>query len=157
MPVVARTLFHDDARGLGVLMGGVGVGALLGSLALSIRTPRSERMMPIILTCMTAFGIALASVGFVQREGVVLTLLAICGAAMVVCMALCNTSIQQRIPDEMRGRVLSMYTFAFFAVIPFGNLLSGILAEHRGIGVTLAALGGGLLVAVTGAAFARAE
>ena len=157
MPVVARSLFHDDARGLGVLMGGIGVGALIGSLALSIRTPRSDRMMPIILTCMTAFGIALASVGFVKREGLVLTLLAICGAAMVVCMALCNTSIQQRIPDEMRGRVLSMYTFAFFAVIPFGNLFSGIVAEHRGIALTLAMLGGGLLVAVTGAAFARVE
>jgi MFS family permease len=157
MPVVARSLFHDDARGLGVLMGGVGVGALAGSLALSIRTPRSDRMLPIILTSMTVFGVALASVGFVRREAFVLALLAICGAAMVVCMALCNTSIQQRIPDEMRGRVLSMYTFAFFAVIPFGNLFSGIVAEHRGIALTLAALGGGLLMAVTGAAFARAE
>jgi hypothetical protein len=42
-----------------------------------------------------------------------------------------------------------MYTFAFFGVIPFGNLFSGIVAEHRGIGTTLAVLGVGLLFAVT--------
>ena len=68
------------------------------------------------------------------------------GASMVVCIALCNTSIQQRIPDALRGRVLSMYTFAFSGFLPFGNLFGGILAEHRGFQPTMAMLGGGLIV-----------
>ena len=63
-------------------------------------------------------------------------------------MSLCNTSIQQRVPDAMRGRVLSMYTFAFFAFLPFGNLFAGILAEHRGLPPTLLAMGGGLVAVV---------
>jgi len=157
MPVVARTLFRDEARGLGRLMGGVGAGALAGSLLLAIRMPPRERMLPLILASMAIGGLALGAVGFVRTEPLVLALLAICGAAMVVSMALCNSSIQQRIPDEMRGRVLSMYTFAFFAVIPFGNLLGGVLAEHRGIAVTLGVLGGGLLLAAGGAVFARSN
>jgi len=69
----------------------------------------------------------------------------VCGASMVVCIALCNTSIQQRIPDALRGRVLSMYTFAFSGFLPFGNLFGGILAEHRGFQLTMGVLGGGLL------------
>src|SRR5437764_3112860 len=54
MPMVARILYaHDDARGLGMLMGGIGAGALAGSAALSISTPAPRRMMPLIFTCMT--------------------------------------------------------------------------------------------------------
>ena len=66
---------------------------------------------------------------------------------MVVGVALCNTSIQQRVPDAMRGRVLSMYTFAFFAFLPFGNLFAGIIAEHHGLTPTMLAMSGGLLLA----------
>src|SRR3989442_977434 len=67
-------------------------------------------------------------------------------AAMVVSVALCNTSIQRRVPDAMRGRVLSMYTFAFYAFLPFGNLVAGLIAEHRGLPMTMFTLGGGLIV-----------
>lgn len=156
MPMVARTLYaHDDARGLGILMGGIGIGALAGSVALSMTTPSPRRMMPSILTAILTFGIALGAVGFVRAHVPVLALFAVCGAAMVVGVALCNTSIQQRVPDAMRGRVLSMYTFAFFAFLPFGNLFAGILAEHRGLAPTMLAMGGGLVVAGAAAAMLR--
>jgi MFS family permease len=152
MPIMARALFRDDASGLGWLMGGIGTGALAASLFLSIRTPRGDWMNRLILGSLTLFGLALGGVGFVHAEALVVAMLVVCGAAMVFCLALCNTSIQQRIPDEMRGRVLSMYTFSFFAFLPFGNLMAGILAEHRGIAVTLLALGGGLVASAVVAA-----
>jgi hypothetical protein len=46
----------------------------------------------------------------------------------------------------MRGRILSMYTFAFYGFLPLGNLASGIVAEHFGIGRTLVMLGSGLIL-----------
>jgi hypothetical protein len=70
---------------------------------------------------------------------------------MVVCAALCNTAIQNRVPDAMRGRVLSMYTFGFFGFLPFGNLIAGAIAEHRGLPLTMIVLGGGLVVAAIAA------
>jgi predicted MFS family arabinose efflux permease len=85
---------------------------------------------------------------------IVVALLVICGYTMVTTLALCNTSIQQRIPDAMRGRVLSMYTFAFYAFVPFGNLAAGLLAEHRGISTTLFSLGAGLVVSAAAAGVA---
>jgi len=152
MPMVARALYaHDDARGLGLLMGGIGAGALAGSAALSMFTPPQRRIMPAIIISIVIFGVALGAVAFVRAHETIIALLVICGAAMVVCGALCNTSIQQRIPDAMRGRVLSMYTFAFFAFLPFGNLLAGVIAEHHGLGPALLAMGGGLLVAALAA------
>ena len=93
-----------------------------------------------------ALGVAIAAAGFVRAEPLVVALLFVCGAAGVYSVALCNTSIQQRIPDAMRGRVLSMYTFAFFAFVPFGNLIGGMLAERWGYGITFGALGGALLL-----------
>ena len=44
----------------------------------------------------------------------------------------------------MRGRVLSMYTFAFFAAVPCGNLVFGSVAEHYGIRVTVVTMGAAL-------------
>jgi MFS family permease len=152
MPMIARILFRNDARGLGLLMGGVGAGALSASLFLSLRTPSPRQVMPWIIGSLAIFGAALASVGLFHSQAAVFTLLVVCGASMVICVALCNTSIQQRIPDAMRGRVLSMYTFAFFAFLPFGNLLAGTVAEHRGLSPTMLLLGGGLLLSAVAAA-----
>jgi len=153
MPMVARVLYaNDDARGLGILMAGVGGGALMGSAALSISTPAPRRMMPLILTCVATFGVALGAVAFLRQHAAVIVLLAVCGASMVVGVALCNTSIQQRVPYVLRGRVLSMYTFAFYAFLPFGSLFAGIVAEHRGLATAMVAMSGGLVAAATLAA-----
>jgi MFS family permease len=148
MPMVARVLYaHDDARGLGILMGGVGAGAMVGSAALSISTPGPRRMMPMILACVTAFGLGLGAVAFLRDHAAMFVVLAVCGATMVVGTALCNTSIQQRVPYALRGRVLSMYTFAFYAFLPFGSLFAGIVAEHRGLAPAMLGMSGGLLAA----------
>lgn len=146
MPMAARVMYHaDDRRGLGFLMGAVGGGAGIGALVLSIRTPSRKWMMKSILAAMTLFGLGLIGVGVVRSHDLLMVLLVVCGGSMVVSLALCNTSIQQRIPDAMRGRVLSMYTFAFNGFLPFGNLIAGTLAEHRGLGAAMLALGGGVL------------
>jgi len=152
MPMAARILYvHDDARGLGILMGAIGIGALIGALALSMRTP--TKIMRMIVVSLAAFGLALGAIGFTHSRLIVVPLLGVCGCAMVVCAALCNTAIQNRVPDAMRGRVLSMYTFGFFGFLPFGNLIAGAIAEHHGLPMTMMVLGGGL-VAAAGAAMA---
>jgi MFS family permease len=149
MPMVARSLFgHDDAHGLAVLMGGMGAGALTGSLVLAFRMPPPKAILRSILAGVTLLGVGLCAVGWVRAEPVIVAILFLCGAAGVYSVALCNTSIQQRIPDAMRGRVLSMYTFAFFAFVPFGNLIGGILAERWGYATAFTAFGGALLLSV---------
>lgn len=142
MPVFARQLFTDDRAGVGWLMGGVGVGAFVGALSLSMRIPK--RKIPTIVISLLIFGVTMSALSVVKSPAIVVAMLAVCGFAMVGGVALCNTAIQQRIPDAMRGRVLSMYTFAFFAFVPFGNLIAGIVAEQRGLDATLLVLGGGV-------------
>jgi hypothetical protein len=50
-----------------------------------------------------------------------------------------------------------MYTFAFYAFVPFGNLAAGLLAEHRGISMTLFSLGAGLVVSAAAAGVAMSR
>lgn len=159
MPILARRLFVDDAAGVGWLMGAVGAGALAGSLALSIHTPKETTSRRAIGLALLLFALSLGVAGLVAVRPVVMTSLVAGGAAMVVSIALCNTSIQRRVPDPLRGRVLGMYTFAFFAFIPFGNLMAGLLAEKNGIGRALVELGLGMLLVAAGAtiAFRRAR
>ena len=157
MPIVARALFRNDATGLGYLMGAIGIGSLIGALSISVHTPGGRRMMAAILGSMALFGIGLAVVAFLRTQAIVLWTLFVCGGTMVTCTALSNTSIQQRVPDAMRGRVLSMYTFCLFAFLPFGNLLSGVVAEHYGIRITFGVLGGGLIVSALAAGGLRAR
>lgn len=144
MPMTARHFFGaDDARGLGLLTAGVGAGSLAGALWLSVRTPR--RPLKVVIACLAAFGAAIGAIGLVRPVYSVIGLLALAGFGGVTSQAMCNTSIQQRTPDDMRGRVMSMYTFAFFAFFPFGNLIAGALAEHHGLRVTMLFIGGGML------------
>jgi predicted MFS family arabinose efflux permease len=155
MPIVARNLYRlNEAKGLGWLMGAIGFGAMLGSLGLSIKTPSRTKMLWFIVVTLGVFGGALSMVGLLRWRWAVMTLLVFCGASMVTCLALCNTSIQQRVPDSMRGRVLSMYTFSFYSLLPFGNLVGGSLAEHRGIGLTLLLFGGAMVLFAIAAAVA---
>ena len=51
---------------------------------------------------------------------------------------LINTLLQTQIVDEMRGRIMSLYTLTFFGLAPFGNLAMGVLSEIWGIGQTIA-------------------
>lgn len=151
MPVLARELFVDDAVGNGYLIGAIGAGALLAALTLSIATPR--RMLRTMTLMSALFGVALVAVGFARDYRVVMALLVLCGIGMVASLAVCNMLVQTRTPDSMRGRVMSMFTFCWFAFTPFGNLMAGLLAEQRGIAATLWFLGGALTVTAAGVAF----
>src|SRR5438105_11630566 len=69
MPMIARTLFRNDAKGLGLLMGGVGAGALTGSLILSVRMPPQRAMTRTILITLATFGLGLSGVGLFRNRG----------------------------------------------------------------------------------------
>lgn len=150
MPIVARKLFTNDASGLGYLMGAFGIGTLTAALTLAIRMPPPDRMLRVIAGATAVFGLAIAAIPFAHAMPVTLGILYLAGAAMVTGFALVNTSIQQRVPDDMRGRVMSMYTYSFFAFLPFGNLAGGVLAESAGLTRTLAVMGGVLVLTAIG-------
>jgi MFS family permease len=54
------------------------------------------------------------------------------GSALILVMNIANALVQTLVPDNLRGRVMGVYTFTFFGFMPLGSLLMGTLAEHLG-------------------------
>jgi MFS family permease len=152
MPVVARDVLHTDARGYGLLMAAVGVGAMLGALGLAVAGAR-VRKGATLLAGGAAFGLLLCWVAAARSVAVAMALLALAGCAMIVSTALANTMLQTLVPDELRGRVMAFYAFVFVGLAPLGAFQAGLLAEHTGAPIAVALGGAGCLVAVVLAAW----
>lgn len=131
LPVFARDVLHTDARGLGALSASQGAGALLAALLLaqfSTQMPRGR-----VLTG-AALLFPLFLIGFTMARSLPLAmlLLALIGWSGVTSLALANTLIQTLVPDELRGRVLSIYTMLLLGLGPLGALIVGGIAQIVG-------------------------
>ncbi len=142
MPIFAAQVFGGDARTLGLLIGAAGAGAVSATLVLATR--RGLHSLPAIIGWggMLAGG-ALAA--FSQSRNLPWSLLLMLGvgAGVISTAASTNTLIQSCVPDDKRGRVMSLYTMAFLGVAPLGSLLLGHLAEYTSAPIAL--LGAGLV------------
>ena len=75
-------------------------------------------------------------------------MLFVTGFAGIITVTGCNTAIQLGAPDELRGRVMSLYTWVYGGVFPFGSFLVGATSERYGVSAALllnGSLGLGLL------------
>jgi MFS family permease len=153
MPVYARDVLEIGAPGLGILTAGVGVGALTGALAVAVLRP-SGGSGALLLLGLTVSSTALIVFAVSRWLPLSLVALAVLGAAQVAYYATTNTLIQILVPARLRGRVMSLYILTSLGVIPFGNLLAGLVAQR--FGPTMALAGGGLLTLVAVAAVAIA-
>ena len=137
MPVFADKILHGGARGLGILMGATGVGALFGALTLASRTGVKGLGRWVMLTC-AGFGISLVLFSFSTSFWLSAALLLPAGYSMMLQMACSNTLIQTMVPDELRGRVMAVYSMMFMGMAPIGAFLGGALADHMGAPISVA-------------------
>jgi MFS family permease len=149
MPVFASQILHGGARELGWLMGATGVGALLGALSLTTRVG-VKGMGKLIAVCAAGFGVSLILFAASKMFWLSLLLLLPVGFTMMVQMASTNTLLQSMVPDQMRGRVVSLYTMMFMGVAPFGAFFAGAVANRIGAPWTVA-IGGVACIGGAGA------
>jgi len=153
MPIFADRILRGGARGLGILMGATGVGALLGALTLASRTGVKGLGRLVAWSC-GAFGVGLILFGLSRWFWVSTALLLPVGYAIMLQMACSNTLIQTMVPDQLRGRVMALYSMMFMGMAPFGALFGGALADR--IGAPLSVAIGGVASIVGAIWFARA-
>ena len=144
MPIFAAQILHSGARGLGLLMGATGTGALIGALTLATRRGL-KGLGSWVAAASTGFGCFLVAFSFSRQFWLSVTFLVPTGFCFMVQMASSNTLIQAMVPDRLRGRVMSVYSMMFMGMAPFGALLAGSLAHHLGAPMTVA-LGGAVCV-----------
>ena len=137
MPVFADKILHGGARALGILMGATGVGALFGALTLAAKTGVKGLGRWVAFAC-GSFGISLFLFSFSRSFWLSVALLLPAGYSMMLQMACSNTLIQTMVPDQLRGRVMSVYSMMFMGMAPFGAFFGGALAHHVGAPITVA-------------------
>lgn len=147
VPVFARQELHRDAAGFGFLMSSFGAGALIGAISLAALS-RSGPKQPLLLGGGAGLSLVLVLIGLQGSYGLTALLLALSGWFMVTFFGMANTTVQLNTDDRLRGRVMSVYTFVFGGLTPFGSLFAGSVSHYLKAPLTFAL--GGL---VSGAAF----
>ena len=137
MPVFADHVLHSGAKGLGILMGFTGVGALLGALTLAVRTG-VKGLGKLVSICCAGFGVSLIAFSFSKVFWLSAALLIPVGFFIMLQMACSNTLIQAMVPDALRGRVMALYSMMFMGMAPFGALLGGAMADRLGAPIAVA-------------------
>jgi MFS family permease len=152
MPVFARDLLDVGSRGYGFLMGVSGIGALLGTLIVaSLGNTRHKGVL--LLAGGAAFGSFVFLFAISRVYPVSLGLIFFMGAVNSIYMTTVNTLLQALVPDELRGRVMSIYTLTY-SLVPFGAFLAGGIAgtfPDAATGASIAVALGGLMVTLAAA------
>src|SRR5205823_13026697 len=128
MPIFADGVLNGGPRGLGLLMGFSGAGALLGAVALAGRQGVRGLGRWVMLAC-GGFGVSLILFSLSRHFWLSTLLLVPVGLSMILHLASSTTLIQSMVPDRLRGRVMAVYSMMFVGMAPFGALLSGVLAN----------------------------
>jgi MFS family permease len=136
---------RSDAAGYGFLMAASGVGSLLAALRLVFGgRPRPTRLA----TGTLILGVASIALAVSRVFPVSLGLMVIVGFGSILMAATGNTTIQLAVPDQLHGRVMSVYTTVFSASVPIGGLAMGAIAS--GFGTAFAIGLGGVLSLLVG-------
>jgi MFS family permease len=129
-PLLARYALDLDAVGFGSLNTAMGIGSLIGALAVAARLTPTR---PALLISAGSFSVLLLAVAVIPWYAVSLIALALMGVASVTYSAVTNTTLQLNSEEHYRGRVLSLYTLLFAGSTPIGGALTGWLADSWGI------------------------
>ncbi len=148
MPVVAKENLAAEAGGFSTLLSMFGAGAVVGAVRVASLKSDANRHQIIFIAAASLAGMVIA-VAVSTLFALSLLLVFLAGYAFVSCGSVGNTIMQAGVPDELRGRVISIYALAFRGGLPLGSLLTGTLAETFGVRVALAFNGACLLAILT--------
>ncbi len=127
LPAYAVHVLHTDARGLGALMAASGIGAVVGALLIAAFNVRKRAVLWFVSGCIASLGVATLGV----TDSVVWGsfVLGFIGLGTQSFIGSSNVLVQTLAPDEMRGRVISVYSMIALGLVPGGALLIGTLAR----------------------------
>jgi MFS family permease len=139
-PLYASDIFHRGAGTYALFLSLSGMGSILGALVVAwLGNVRHKGRIALLMLLTLGAGIS----GFGLSRSLVLSgvMLFISGVAMIVVFSMVSSLVQLIVTNEMRGRVVSVYNFAFRGGMPLGNLITGRLVPIFTAPTVLAANG----------------
>jgi len=154
VPLLASDRLHVGAEAFGLLSAAFGLGACAGAIA---SASSGNATWSRFAGGSLAFSAAVAALAWVGSAAVAAALLLVAGAGFTLLTANGNALLQLGAPDRLRGRIVSLYLFAFIGLTPLGGLISGWLVDTGGAPLAFSVAGGAGLLAVVAAVLARAR
>jgi MFS family permease len=131
LPLFARNTLQLDAHGYGALYAVMGIGSLTGSMSLAFAGSRRP-LVPLIVGGGAGFVTAEVILGLSRAPVPAFGLVVLIGLTSMLMINTINVMIQYGVPDELRGRVMSLYVFVFAGSSPVGGLFAGGTAQLFG-------------------------
>ena len=146
LPIFAKTIFHEGAATFSHLMAFSGAGSIVGALIIAW-LGKFKRMGLTALLVQAIYGLLIVAFASSRLLWLSDILLFFTGAALMVVFSTVTSLVQLIAPNEMRGRVMSIYMLAFRGGMPLGSLVSGYFATFIGAPMVIG-INGALLVGV---------
>jgi len=134
IPIYAVEVLSQGVSGYGLLMSALGAGSLVGSLLIASKGKEETKMQRLFASALLA-SLLLVVLNFIHSLFLAAVLLAIIGFSTLVFMSTANITLQLNSSDALRGRVMSVYSFAFLGTTPIGNLFAGSVTQKYGAGL----------------------
>ncbi len=145
VPLLAADTLHVGPEGFGLLSAAFGLGALAGALVAATFHRASWGLFSIGAGAFGVFALLLAPV---QNPLLAGALLVAIGVAFTLFSANANALVQLSAPSHLRGRLISLYLFAFVGTAPIGGLFAGWLADVGGTALAFTVAGLAALVSI---------
>jgi len=136
LPAFVEQVLHQGAAAYGWVNAVIGVGAVAGALMIARQHGPSWRGLWLVIAGI-GFPIILGAFAFMPIYFVSLILAFGLGLGFMVQFTMINTLLQTRVDDQLRGRVMALYTLTFFGFAPLGNLAIGVLAQSIGLSYSI--------------------
>ena len=140
LPALADTVLHAPVDGLSILSVAQGVGAVIAGLILTwlVNHFGHGRVVSVMVLLLSISMILLAQSVVLEVSAL---LMVVFGFGFVLFFVNTNTMIQYEVPDEVRGRVMSLFSLTFLGLTPLSALVIGGLANEAGTQVALVICG----------------
>jgi MFS family permease len=146
LPVFAKDILNIGAEGFGTLLAAQGLGALLGALSLIFFNKSRRTKGQVMLFSRGIMGLAIITLALSRQPWLSMVALVFAGYGFITQLILTNSLIQYIVPDALRGRVLSAYTWALGGFFPLGSLVMGVIGDQIGAPETALLMGLGCLL-----------
>jgi MFS family permease len=145
LPAWAVDILHGDVKTNGWLRSAQGLGSLIGALIIA-SLGRFKFRGKLLTAGIFVLPVMLILFTFIRNIPLSMVILVFVGAAVIFTNNLSNSLVQSNVPDNLRGRVMSIFSLTFFGLMPLGSLLMGQIAER--FDETIAVLIGGSAILV---------
>jgi len=129
LPVFAKDIFHGDINRFSHMMAFSGAGAVCGALV-TAWLGRFKHMGRALLTTLGAFGALVTGFAICRTVWLSDLLLFCTGATLLMTFSMTASLVQLIVPDNLRGRVMSIYMVFFRGGMPLGSLAAGYIASR---------------------------